>query len=146
MALVLVLVIGFAAYKLISGPRHAPPANPAAAIRAGSSTHHRVTHGSGHPAPTPVVASPYAREVVVHLTASQDCWVGFTTPGGGYLTQAYVVAGTSKSWTFGYPVQMRLGNPGGISLIVDGRNPLPPGTTNPITLSLGLGGSIAAGG
>jgi Helix-turn-helix domain/Domain of unknown function (DUF4115) len=146
LGLVLVIVIGFAVYKLISGPRHAPPANPAAAIRAGSGTHHRGAHGTGHPAPTPAAVSPYAHEVVVSLTASQDCWVGFTTPGGGYLTQAYVVAGTSKSWTFGYAVQMRLGNPGGISLSVDGRNPLPPGTTNPITLSLGLGGSISTGG
>jgi Helix-turn-helix domain/Domain of unknown function (DUF4115) len=145
LGLVLVIVIGFAAYKLISGPRHAPPANPAAAIRAGSGTHHRGAQ-TGHPAATPAAVSPYAHEVVVSLTASQDCWVGFTTPGGGYLTQAYVVAGTSKSWTFGYAVQMRLGNPGGISVTVDGRNPLPPGTTNPITLSLGLGGSIATGG
>jgi transcriptional regulator with XRE-family HTH domain len=144
--LVLVLVIGFAAYKLISGTRHAPPANPAAAIKAGSSTHHRGTLGTGHPAPTPAAVPPYAHEVVVNLTASQDCWVGFTTPGGGFLTQAYVVAGTSRSWTFGYPVQMRLGNPGGISLTVNGRNPLSPGTTNPITLSLGLGGSISTGG
>jgi len=146
LALVLVLVIGLAAYKLITGARHAPAANPAAAIGAGSSAHHRGTHGTGHPAQTPAAASPYAHEVVVHLTASQDCWVRFTTPGGGYLTQAYVVAGTSKSWTFGYPVQMRLGNPGGISLTVNGRNPLPAGTTNPITLSLGLGGSIGTGG
>jgi len=146
LGLVLVIVIGFAAYKLISGTRHAPPANPAAAIKAGSGTHHRGAHGTGHPAPTPAAVSPYAHEVVVSLTAIQDCWVGFATPGGGYLTQAYVVAGTSKSWTFGYAVQMRLGNPGGISLTVDGRNPLPPGTTNPITLSLGLGGSISPGG
>src|SRR5262249_14726954 len=83
--LVLVLVIGFAAYKLISGTRHAPAANPAAAIRAGSSAHHRGTHGTGLPAPTPAAASPYAHEVVVHLTANQDCWVGFSTPGGAYL-------------------------------------------------------------
>jgi cytoskeletal protein RodZ len=143
LGLVLVLIIGFAVYKLISGPRHAPPANPAAAVRAGSSPHHRGPHGTGHPAQTPAAGSPYASEVVVRLTANQDCWVEFTTPGGGYLTQAYVVAGTSMNWTFGYPVQMRLGNPGGISLTVDGRNPLPPGTTNPITLSLGLGGSIS---
>jgi hypothetical protein len=146
LALVLVLLIGFAAYKLISGTRHAPAANPAAAIRAGSGAHHRGTHGTGHPVQTPAVASPYAHEVVIHLTANQDCWVGFTTPGGGNLTQAYIVAGTSKTWTFGFPVQMRLGNPAGISLTVDGRNPLPPGTTNPVTLSLGLGGSIATGG
>ncbi len=38
---------------------------------------------------------------------------------------------------------MRLGNPGGIGLTVDGRNPLPPGTANPITLGLGLNGSIS---
>jgi cytoskeletal protein RodZ len=130
LALALLLIIGFAAYKLISGTRHAPTASPAAAVRA----------------PTPAAASLYAHEVVIHLTASQDCWVGFTTPGGAYLTQAYVAAGTSKSWIFGYPIQMRLGNPGGISLTVDGRNLLPPGTTSPVTLSLGLGGSISTGG
>jgi cytoskeletal protein RodZ len=147
LGLVLVLVIGFTAYKLISGTRHAPPANPAAAIGTGSSTHHRATHGSGHPSTTPTAAAqPYAHQVVIRVTAIEDCWVEFTTLSGGYLTQANVVAGTSKSWTFGYPVDMQLGNPGGISLTVDGKNPLPPGTTNPITLSLGLDGSLSIGG
>ncbi len=86
----------------------------------------------------------YAHEVVIRLTAIEDCWVEFTTPGGVYLSQSYVVAGTSKTWTFGYPVDMRLGNPSGISLAVDGRNPLSPGTANPITLSLGLNGNISS--
>jgi cytoskeletal protein RodZ len=147
LGLALVIVIGWAAYYLISGTRHAPGANPAAAVRAGSATHHRGNHGAGHPSQTPAAApAPYAHQVVIHLTAIEDCWVGFTTAGGVYVTQAYVVAGSSMSWTFGYPVQMRLGNPGGISLAVDGKNPLPPGTANPITLNLGLGGSIAVGG
>src|SRR5215469_242336 len=146
LGLVLVIVTGFAAYKLISGTRHAPAANPAAAVRVGSGTHHRGTHGTGHPAPTPAAVSPYAREVVVNLTASQDCWVEFTTPGGGYLSQAYVIAGMSKTWTFAQPVDMRVGNPGGITLTVDGQNPLPPGTSNPVTLSLGLGGVISTTG
>jgi len=39
---------------------------------------------------------------------------------------------------------MRLGNPGGIRLTVDGKNPLPPGTTQPITLRLGLRGKISS--
>lgn len=147
LGLVLALVIGFGVYKLISATRHAPPASPAAVVGAGSTTHHPATHHSGHPAATPTAApQPYAHQVVVHLTATEDCWVEFTTPSGGYLTQAYVVAGTSKSWTFGYAVNMRLGNPGGVSLVVDGKNPLPPGTANPITLSLGLGGSVSTGG
>jgi cytoskeletal protein RodZ len=147
LGLVLVLVIGFGVYKLISGTRHAPPANPAAVIGAGSTTHHRATRHSGYPAATPAAAAqPYTHEVVIRLTAIEDCWVEFSTPAGGYVTEAYVVAGTSKSWTFGYPVNMQLGNPGGVSLAVDGKNPLPPGTANPITLNLGLNGSVSSGG
>jgi cytoskeletal protein RodZ len=147
LGLALVIVIGLGAYYLISGTRHAPAANPAAVIGAGSATHHRGTHHTGHPSATPsAAAQPYTHEVVIRLTAVEDCWVEFTTPAGGYLTQAYVVAGTSKSWTFGYPVNMQLGNPGGVSLVVDGKNPLPPGTANPITLNLGLDGSVSSGG
>lgn len=97
------------------------------------------------PAPkTTHVAYPYAREVVIHLTAIQDCWVEFTTPGGGYLFQSYVVGGTSKTWTFRHAVDMRLGNPGGIRLTVDGKTPLPPGSAPPITLRLGLNGKISS--
>jgi cytoskeletal protein RodZ len=146
LGLVLVLVIGFGVYKLISATRHAPPANPAAVVGAGSTTHHRGTHSSGHPTTPSAAAQPYAHQVVVQLTAIEDCWVEFTTPAGSYVTQAYVVAGSSKSWTFGYPVDMELGNPGGVSLVVDGKNPLPPGTANPITLNLGLNGSVSSGG
>jgi cytoskeletal protein RodZ len=144
LGLALVIVIGFAAYHLISSTGHAPTANPAAAIGAGSATRHRAGHGTRQPSPKPAAAvQPYAHEVVIHLTAIEDCWVEFTTPGGAYLSQAYVVAGTSKSWTFGYPIQMQLGNPRGISLTVDDKNPLPSGTANPITLSLGLNGNIS---
>jgi hypothetical protein len=39
---------------------------------------------------------------------------------------------------------MRLGNPGAIRLTVDGKNPLPPGTADPITLSLGLNDKISS--
>ena len=145
LGLALVIVLGFAVYHFISGTRHAPSAHPAAAVGAGSATHHHAKHATWHPSQKPASAvQPYARQVVIRLTAIEDCWVEFTTPGGGYLSQSYVVAGTSKSWTFGYPVDMRLGNPGGISLTVDSKNPLLPGTTNPITLSIGLNGKISS--
>lgn len=145
LGLALVVVIGVAAYQIISGTRHAPAANPAAAIGAGSATHHRAKHATLHPSLAPAGAvQPYAHEVVIRLTAIEDCWVEFTTPGGGFVSQSYVIAGTSKSWTFGYAVDMQLGNPGGISLTVDGENPLRPGTANPITLRLGLNGKISS--
>jgi cytoskeletal protein RodZ len=145
LGLALVIVVGLAVYLVISNMRHASRARPAAALETGPAVHRHVAHARPRPPakPTPAVL-PYASQVVIHLTATQDCWVEFTTAGGGYLSQSYVVGGTSKSWTFGYPVDMRLGNPGGISLTVDGKNPLPPGTVNPITLSLGLNGSISS--
>ncbi len=144
LALALVIVVGVGAYEIVSGTRHPTAANPAAAVAAGSATAHRAKHGARHASPKPPAAvQPYAHQTAIQLTAIENCWVEFTTPGGRYLSQAYVVGGTSKGWTFGYPVDMQLGNPGGIRLTVDGKNPLPPGTTNPITLSLGLGGSIS---
>ncbi len=144
LVLTLVIVAGFAAYHVLSGTRHALGAAPAAAARTGAA-HRDAGHARPHLAPKPEpVVGPYAHSVVVQLAAVEDCWVEFTSPGGGYLFQAYVVGGTSKTWTFGYPVDVRLGNPGGIRLTIDGKNPLPPGTADPITLSLGLNGKISS--
>jgi cytoskeletal protein RodZ len=141
LGLALVIVAGLVAYHLIAGSRHPPAAAPPAAAQAG-----RVIHR--HATPSPALSSPvsdtYAHKVAIHLTAIEDCWVEFTAPSGRYLFQSYVVAGTSKWWTFGHAVDMRLGNPGGIRLTVDGLNPLPPGTINAITLSLGLHGKISS--
>lgn len=142
LGLALVIVLGFAGYHVISSTRHAPGATPAAAARTGAPTYR---HPGPHPAPKPTsVAASYAHSVVIHLAAIEDCWVEFTSPGGGSLFQSYVVAGTSKTWTFQQAVDMRLGNPGGITLTIDGKNPLPPGPAGPITLSLGLNGKISS--
>jgi cytoskeletal protein RodZ len=145
LGLALVIVAGLAVYLAISNLRHEPRATPAAALQTGPAVHRHAAPARPRPPAKPAPALlPHANQVVIHLTAIEDCWVEFTTPGGGYLSQSYLAGGTSKSWTFGYPVDMRLGNPGGISLTVDGKNPLPPGTVNPITLSLGLNGSISS--
>ena len=86
------------AYYIVSGLGHPPAARPAA--RAAPSAGRPVSRAT--PPPAPVVA-PYARTVVIRLAATGDCWVEFTTPGGGYLFQAYVAGGTSKAWTFPTP-------------------------------------------
>jgi cytoskeletal protein RodZ len=143
LGLALVIAAGLAAYHVIS-TRHAPRA-PAAAARGGTAAHRHTGHPRPHPAPRPSPAvAPYAHSTVIQLAAIEDCWVEFTTPGGGYLSQAYVTGGTSRTWTFSYAVDMRLGNPGGITLTIDGKNPLPPGTADPITLSLGLNDQISS--
>jgi cytoskeletal protein RodZ len=139
LGLVVLAAAGVASYQVVSGLHRPPVARPSA--RAAPAAHRHVSHATP-PAPVATVA-PYAHLVVIRLTAIEDCWVQFTTTGGGYLFQSYVVGGTSKTWSFSYPVAMRLGNPGGISLTVDGKNPLPPGTASPITLGLGLNDHVS---
>lgn len=134
LGLVLVAALGFAAYHLVIGSHHAPAAP--AATTAG-------LHRSAHRHVTPLaVHRPYAHKVVIHLTAIEDCWVEFTTSHGRYLFQSYVYAGTSKRWVFRHAVDIRLGNPGGVKLRVDDKNPLPPGTDQPVTLRLRRNGQL----
>lgn len=113
---------------------------------------HRVTDHGRHPIALPTASatsspatSPapvrYVREVTIRLTANADCWVEFTTPDGAYLAQYFLTAGTSQTWVFGHAVDMRLGNPSGVKLLVNGKNPLPAGAVQPITLTLDVQGS-----
>jgi hypothetical protein len=60
------------------------------------------------------------------------------------LCQSTVAGGTSRRWVFRQAVDMWLGNPGGTRLTADGEHPLLPGTVEPITLRLGLGGKISS--
>jgi helix-turn-helix protein/uncharacterized protein DUF4115 len=136
LGLVLAAGLGLAAYHAVLGSHHAPGAPAAAAAGLHRPVHRHVT--------PPAAASPYAHKVVIHLRAVEDCWVEFTTPGGGYLFQTVVAGGTSKRWVFRHAVDMRLGNPGGIKLRVDGTNPLPPGTVEPITLRLRRPGTVSS--
>ena len=145
LGLALVAALGLVVYHVITGPRHAS----AAPTAAGAGLHRAVYRHPRHAAPAPAAArtpapDPYAHKVVIRLTAAGDCWVEFTTPAGGYLSQLIVAGGTSRRWTFRHAVEMRLGDPGDVRLTVDGTNPLPPGTADPITLSLGLDGKISS--
>ncbi len=142
LGLALVAAVGLVAYHVITASGHAPGAATGAAAGL-----HRASHRHATPSPAAAATAapgPYAHKIAIHLTAIQDCWVEFTAPADGYLFQSYVVAGTSKRWTFRHGVDMRLGNPGGIRLTVDGKNPLPPGTAQPVTLSLGLDGKVSS--
>jgi hypothetical protein len=137
--LALAAVLAVAGYNVLAGSHHAPRVPRAAAAGLRRPGHHRTGH-----APPPLAASRYPRELVIRLVAVEDCWVEFTTPGGRYLSQSIVAGGTSKRWVFRHAVDMRLGNPGGIKLRVDGTNPVPPGTVEPITLRLRRHGEVSS--
>jgi cytoskeletal protein RodZ len=126
-ALVLLAIIGFGAYRLV-GSHHStakPPASPAHRATA-------VANPKPHNSPTPSPASP---AVVIKLTAVQDCWVQITRGSDG--SQIYlgtVPAGSSMTWREKHAVQIQLGNPLGVILTVNGKHPS-INTPAPLTLT-----------
>lgn len=134
LAVAAVVAFGVAAYVFVAKGGHAQHQHQA------TSRHRPQLARPKAPTTSPTPAR-YVREVVIRLSAIADCWVEFTTPGGLYLSQYYLPAGTSQTWAFGRAVDMRLGNPEGVKLIVNGKNPLPAGAKQPITLTLGLSGN-----
>lgn len=136
MALVLAAIVGFVVYHFVS----ASPASPTASSsgsQVGATTRNATKH---HPKSTPSPAqTTLTNDVVIRLSATQNCWVMLTTASGKQIYEGIVSAGTSKNWTEKQAVSLMLGNPEGVALTVNGRNPVPAGSTQPVTLSLGPG-------
>lgn len=144
MVLVVAVAVGFGVYRAVAGGGHQ------AAVRTSAQSRGTPVHRPPHPA---VAASPSAsasvspaagqHQVVIKLTAIQDCWVGFTKTDGTYLKQAYIPGGSAKTWTFHHAVDMQIGNPGGILLNVNGKDLGRPGSPGqPLTLTLGPGKQV----
>ncbi len=141
MVLALAVLVGFIVYHVVSA---SSPASPAASTsgskHTGSTTATGAANHKAHPQPTS--PSPALTDaVVIHLTATENCWVELTTAAGQQIYEGVVAAGNSMHWTERQAVNLMLGNPGGVSLTVNGKNPVPAGSTNPVTLSLGPGQS-----
>jgi Helix-turn-helix domain/RodZ C-terminal domain len=129
--LVLLALIGFGAYRLVS---HHGRTNPPAA----SPTHRPTAHATPTVHPTPST-TPTSSDVVIHLTANEDCWVLLTDSGSrSQIYMGVVPAGSSMSWTEKQAVSVRLGNPGGVVLTVNGKRQN-PNSINPVTLSFSPG-------
>jgi Helix-turn-helix domain len=134
LGLSLVGALGFVGYVVLWGSPHAAGTPPAAA-------NHAVPHTGWSRTPpalkTSRSAARYGRPVVVGLTAIRSYRVVFTTPGGRQLVRSHIAAGASATWTFRHAVDLRLDDPSGVTLTVDGKNPLPPGAASrPVTLIL----------
>jgi cytoskeletal protein RodZ len=144
MVIVIAVVLGYGVYRLVApGPQHVATSAREKPTAARPAPTHSVTP-SPTPSATPAAPAPSHR-VTVRLTALQDCWVGFTRPDGSYLKQAYLSGGTTRTWTFQHRVSMKIGNPGGILLMVNGKNYGRPGHPGqPVTLTLGPGHKLSA--
>ena len=134
---VLAAVAGVVIYYFVASG----PAGGAAAAARKPVTEHRAA--GEHPAAKSTPAPPAARhgspEVVISLTAvAEACWADLAAPGGATIFEGIVDPGTSRTWTERRAVTLRLGNPGAVTLTVDGKSRTGLGS-QPVTLSLAPG-------
>jgi cytoskeletal protein RodZ len=130
---VLLAIIGFGVYRLVSDNGSGKPA--------AASTHQATAKPSARPSPSP---TPSSNDVVIQLTANEDCWVQLTsTSDGAQIYMGVIQAGASMTWTEKKAVAVRLGNPGGVVLTVNGQRQNPDSTV-PVTLSFSPGANTAS--
>jgi cytoskeletal protein RodZ len=132
MIIALLVVVGYGVYHLTSSSSSSHPKPAAAGAPVPS---HSATAPTTSPSP---VASPTipSNDVVIQLTAVEDCWVYLTNDQGSTIYSGVVPAGATQTWKETQAVNLRLGNPAGVVLTVNGKNES-PGTSQPVTLTLG---------
>jgi len=137
MALAIAAVIVFWVAHAVAGSSHhvdnaarQKPVRPAASP---------TTSHTASPTPTPT----HRRSVVVQLAANEDCWVGVYAADGTEKWQGIIPAGGTHSWDFTRQVSMKIGNPGGVVLTVNGHSMNSLGT-QPVTLDLKPGQAVSS--
>ncbi len=133
MILALLVVIGYGVYHFVSAGSGGS-GTKAAAVAPRATTTHSAAPKPSTPAATTAPATP--RDVVIQLTAVQDCWVFLTNTKGDTIYSGVVPAGSTQSWKEAQSVNLRLGNPDGVVLEINGKKET-TGTSEPVTLSLG---------
>jgi cytoskeletal protein RodZ len=129
--LVLLAIIGYGAYRLVSD--HGKSGHPTAASNTVPPSVKPTPAAKTSPTST---ASATPSDVVIKVAAAEECWVQLTrTSDGSQIYMGVVPAGASMTWTENQPVSLRLGNPGGIALTVDGHHH-GISSAQPVTLSL----------
>jgi cytoskeletal protein RodZ len=134
MALALVVIAGIFAYQHFAS-------HPATAAKRDARVQNPSTASKPKvkPSPTPTPQVHHSHKLHIRLTATQDCWVQLTSASGATLFSGMVYAGNSMNWTEKHRVTMLLGNPAGVKVRVNGKNPVPRGSVSMVTLSLHAG-------
>ncbi len=132
MIIALLVVIGYGTYHVVSSS--GSHGKPAAAV--GPAATHRPSAAPSSPSPAATPTAPAASNVVIRLTAVEDCWVYLTNGQGATIYSGVVPAGSTQTWKETQAVDLRLGNPAGVVLTVNGKKES-PGTSQPVTLTLG---------
>jgi len=137
MILALLAIIGYGAYHLVSS---SSSHGKAAAVALAAPTRHPSPKPSS---PSPTRTAAPSNDVIIRLTAVEDCWVYLTSDQGNNTIYSGVVpAGSTQTWKETHVVSLRLGNPAGVVLTVNGKKQS-PGTSQPVTLTLDPGHHVS---
>jgi cytoskeletal protein RodZ len=133
LAVLVLAALGFGAYHLYTTHDAHATASPPASVHSGSAVTDK-THATDKPA-VRKKAKPAVPEAVIRLTAAQDCWVGLDSPTGQSLYEGTVLAGKTMTWHEKHQVSITVGNPGGVTLTVNGKHQK-MSTVQVVTLSI----------
>ncbi len=135
LAVAVVIVVGVLVYQ------HFAAGSPVAARTSAQTRTHQTTKPAAKTKAktTDPVAHKKAKALDISVVATQNCWIQLTTVQGKTIFSGVVYAGSSMHWTESQAVSMVLGNPSGVQVSVNGKNPVPPGQVSTITLSLSAG-------
>jgi cytoskeletal protein RodZ len=140
MLVALAAIVAIAAYHFLSGPTNNTAA-PAGQHRPVTQPSAPTGHQKGTAAQDGRARTHY---LVIGLSAvTSDCWVEMTTTTNRIIFQGIIPAGTSKTWTEHKPVSLIIGDPGAVTLTVNGKTKSPGPAGRPVTLSLGRGHKTA---
>lgn len=134
MAVALAVVVVYALVRFLGGgsddrgqmSSQRPPAAP------------QETSPSPSPSPSPskedddAVALAPRNEVVVQLRARNDCWVSVQGSKGQRLFEGLLREGATKQWKDKKLVRLVIGNAGGVSLTVNGKDLGTPGSSGEV--------------
>lgn len=134
LALVLIVVVGVFAYQHFAGGSSVTAAK--AQVKTRPTT--KAVAKTATPTP-PATHKKKSHRLNISVTASQNCWVQLTSVNGQTIFSGMLYAGSSMHWTEKQAVNLLLGNPSGVRVSVNGKNPVPPGSVSAVTLNLRAG-------
>lgn len=139
MAVALVLVMGYAVFRMVSGTGSEPVGTAGAREEAPPVSTATRQPDAVDVAPPTVSPTP-RREVTVKIKAREDCWVNVRNEKNKLLFSGIIRAGDAMDWDAKKRIRLILGNPGATSLTVNGENLGTPEVNGRATrLSYGLG-------
>ncbi len=135
LAAVLLAAVGYGIYHFTTRPQHSTATAVAAAGVPGTRHPRHQAAAARQPAPPGPHQLPHV--VMIRLTAASDCWVQLSTAAGRKIFSGVVYGGATRQWTEHRAVRLILGNPGGVTVTVNGKNAVPANSASqPVTLTL----------